>query len=459
MARIVSISFSSVDIRVVIATCRHGTVLVERAFRMSDKEFDDFLSLDSSEEYIVSVDSEELFQDIIYIPPADEKFIDNLIRVEIRRLHPGLVDYSFFYEIIENTLYEGKMFKKAACFIYANNDLVPVISRFSRYRKRIKQLYSSSYSLSRFVSSSSLSTTDPLLCIEGSRERKSVFLLVNSKLYFVRHIQSDSKGIDEMDVQNINMTIDYCFQTLRVKPRYAVFLGSKEEAQRHAADIALPIQEEILCRAVTAEPDTLREYAAPIASFLCLDTPKNGNILPDGYKEQSRAIDILRSGARILAVLCLLVFAGAALKAYSLAEIQQIILQQRALLNGIDRSMEEFARVRGEFVTVTPQIDSINRAASQLQQQKALLALDGLSSPGTHPTSVIMRQKDGNGVTLEIKGELKGASYAEMQAGFERLIANIKATGKLEIVIRKMDPVARVFNLELLYKGHVNGPV
>lgn len=458
MAQRVFISFSHDEIQVVAATCLHGNVHVKRAYRLSDEEFDEFLRLDSTESYVVSVNIEELFQEIIHLPPAKEKYLDQLVRGEIRKLHPDLENYTVFYETFADTLYEGKFFKKIVCFIYSVNDIAPVISRFTRFGKRISQLYSSSYVLSRLVDSSSAATFDPLLCIALGKERKTVFLLEQNRLYFVRQIQSHTSGIDELDVHSINMTIDHCFQTLRLKPRYAVCLGAEEVIRDSAEGIMLPLQSQISCKAIAVNTDLLWEYATPIASTLCRTTPQKGNILPKGYQAQSFAMDLLRSGTWFLACLCLLAAFGSAVKAYSLAGLRQNIMVQRTALNGVDLAMEEYSRVSVEFSKAEPMIAAINQATAQAHQQTALVALGCLSSSGIHPTSLIMKPKDGTELAIEVKGELKGDNFTELQARYERLIANIKVTGKLDIVVRKMDPAARSFELELIYKGQPNGP-
>lgn len=458
MAQTVSINFSTDDIRVVIATCRHGTVLVERSFHLSDEEFDRFLSLDSTQNYLVSVNFEEIYQDIVHIPPAETKYIDKLVRGEIRKLRPDLADYSSFYEVIGDTFHEGKSCKKVAVFSYANSDLVPVISRFSRCRKRIARLYSGSYSLSRLVLTSSAALADPVLCVGVEAGRKSVFLLADNSLCFARHIQSVATGLDPLDVQNINMTIDYCFQTLRVKPGSVIFIGGDEMVRRRGREIMVPLQGEISCAAIKADPETLREYAMPLAALLCPVNSAQGNILPEAYRDQSCAVSTFRVAACLLAVLCMFVAVGTVLKAYSLAGMQAEITRRRGALPEMKRPMDEYARVNGEFSRAATLIAAINRSAALAYQQKPFLALGCLASPGVHPTSVTLKQKEGDRLAIEVKGELKGGSYGEMQAAFERLMANIRRGGELEIVSRKLDPLARSFSFELLYKGKSHGP-
>lgn len=453
MAGIVSINFGSDDIRVVFGACRNCSVLVERTLRLTDQQLDAFLSVDNCEAYVVSTNLEERYQDIITLPPAAEKYFDRLVINEMRRLHPDLDDFSCFYEIIGDTHLDGKVFKKTACFIYDSSELVPLISKFSRHHKRISHLFSSAYALGQLVATSSAATTEPILCIESLSGDKSVFLLDNCKLYFVRHIESTRAGIDAADAQHINMTIDHCFQSLRVKPRSVILLDSEEAISCQASDITLPLQTGISCEAVMTEPDILWPFAAPIAALACSATSRAGNILPQYYRDQVHSMEILRRGTYMLAILCLLVFAAIVKESFALLGAQQSVTRQRTALKGIDQVVAEYSQVNADFTQKAQLIAAVNNASAQALSRKHFSALNRLASPGINLTSVILTKKEGNRLSIEVKGELKEGSYAAMQAAYERLIANIINSRELEIVSRKMDPLIRTFNLELLYKG------
>lgn len=453
MAGIVSINFGSDDIRVVFGACRAGSAVIERAFRLTDQQLDDFLSVDNCEAYVVSTNLEERYQDIITLPPATEKYFDRLVINEMRRLHPDLNAFSCFYEIIGDAHLDGKLFKKTACFIYDSSELSPLIARFSRHHKRISHLFSSAYALGQLVANSSAATTEPILCVESLSGDKSVFLLDNSKIYFVRHIQSNSAGIDATDAQHINMTIDHCFQSLRVKPRSVVLLDSEEAISCQASDITLPLQPGISCEAVRAEPGILWPFAAPIAALACSATSSSGNILPQYYRDQVHAMEVLKKGTYMLAILCLLVFAAIVKESFALLGAHQSVTRQRTALKGIDQVVAEYSQVNDEFKQKAQLIAAVNNASAQALSRKQFSALNCLASPGIHPTSVILNKKEGNRLSIEVKGELKEGSYATMQAAYERLIANIINSRELEIISRKMDPLLKTFNLELLYKG------
>jgi hypothetical protein len=453
VSKFVSINFSLVAIRVVKGSLRRGVVKVDSATTMTEQEFDEFLSSDKCESYIVSANVKELFQEVIYLPTVDEKLLASLVRMEIGKLHSDLKNYSCYYEIIGDSLHEGRSLQQIVCFIYSNDDLAPLISRFTHHRKRIKYLCSTAYALSRLVASCPEATDEAMLCIEGSVGEKSLFLMENRKLYFVRNIQSNTAGIDKMDALNINMTIDFCLQSLRVKPQRVVVLGAEEQTQDDVPNIMLPLQRLAAPAMIDVAPHILWEYTVPIASLLCQTSIRHGTILPQVYREQSRSMDILRFGAYMLAFCCILTGLGVAMKAYSIIGLHENITILRKSSVSNERIYMEYTRLYDELAGAVPMITAINKAAAQTKQLQSSLALRCLIVPGIRASTLTIKRKDDLTLAIEFKGDLQGTRYSEAQTAFESLIASIKATGSLEIVTSKMDPVTRTFTLELLYKA------
>ena len=450
----ISVNFCNDSIQVVKAFRRHGAVCVVSAVTMSEHEFDDFLSHDASESYIVSANLDPLFQDIIHLPPAEEKFIGSLVQAEISRLYPSLQDYSFFYEIIGDTLSEGKSFKRIACFIYDNKNLIPIISRFTMRKKRVKYLFCNAFAISRLAENHPEINDDVILGVQNAGSEKTLFILENRKLYFVRNVPALSSGLDEKDILNINMTIDYCFQTLRIKPRRVAILGLDEIPGEASKSAMLPMT--VLSPPAIIEgvlPSVLWEYVVPISAFLCLAAPKRGNLLPIEYRRQSLAMDLLRFGSMALLLFCILAGLGVIQKTYNIFGLRETIAIDRNNLVREGHVIEEYNRMNSELASVTNLISAVNSAAADACQQQALVALRCLAVKGVRTTFLTIKKQDDGTRSIEVKGDLTDATYSELQAAFERLLADIKATGKLEITSRKMDPASRTFSLVLGLKA------
>ncbi len=108
MNKYIAVSFEGEYIKVVHADYRHGNVTIEKTFTFSNIEFDHYLETTKDDEFIVVNDFQNIYQDIISIPPAQDKYLRTLIELEIKKRIPELKDFSFFYEELRDIQKEGK---------------------------------------------------------------------------------------------------------------------------------------------------------------------------------------------------------------------------------------------------------------------------------------------------------------------------------------------------------------
>ncbi len=452
MSKITSIDLGLNSARIVSSDYRKGSLRIFSASTVPEHEFDQFLVTCPDTNFIVTANVKELYQDIIYLPPAKDSFFDILIDKEIKKLHPNLSDYSFFYQIIGDSLVDGKTLKWIVCFVYANNQIEDIIGRFTKHGKRIKFLYNSAFALSQFVINCPETTKDAILCLGNAEGEKIISLITHKKLFFIRTIQSYSREIDEIDEMNINMTIDHCFQTLRMKPTGLIIPGNSDLLSE-TSEISLPIKNGIPPILQNVPTDILENYITPLSALLCLNAPTKGNLLPISYRTQSLSMDLFKNGAYILSFLCICIVIAAAIKGYSIIGLHNEISKHRKQANGYEQILAEYNQASTEFTNASVMLTFNNDAVAQSQQQVALKALGCLSIPGVQTSHVILKQKDQITLAVEIRGELAGTTYTALQSRFEEVLAGITATEKFEITASKLDPTTKLFTLELVYKG------
>jgi hypothetical protein len=452
LSKITSINFGLNSTGIVSADHRKGALRIFCASTVPDQDFDQYLSSCPETNFIVTANVKELYQDIIYLPPAKDKFFNILIDKEIKKLHPNLTDYSFFYQVVGDSLVDGKTLKLIVCFVYANSQIEEIISRFTKHGKRVKFLFNSAYALSQFVVRCPETTHDAIMCLGNAEGEKTLSLITQKKLYFIRTIQSYSREIDEIDEMNINMTIDHCFQTLRMKPTALIIPGNSAVISEKS-EISLPIKSYVPALLQNVPTDILENYTVPLSALLCLDSPSQGNLLPLSYRTQSQSMDILRLGAYTLSLLCICIVLIAAIKGYSIIGLHNEISMHRKQANGYDQILADYNQINTEFSNASVMLTFNNDAVAQSQQQFALKALSCIRIPGVQTSHVILKQKDQITLAVEIRGELTGSNYSATQSRFEEVLAKINATGKFEISASKLDPSTKLFTVELVYKG------
>jgi len=151
LSRHIAVSLENENVKVVYAEIRHGNISIEKALTFSNIEFDHFLETTKDDEFIVVNDFQNIHQDVISVPPAQEKYLRVLIELEIKRRVPELKDFSFFYEELQDVQKEGKRSKDIFFFAIAGEDLDIILNRFSKHDKVITFLCPSVLPLSRFL--------------------------------------------------------------------------------------------------------------------------------------------------------------------------------------------------------------------------------------------------------------------------------------------------------------------
>lgn len=451
MAQVTAIGLDGEVAKVVKATWKRGVLTVLNTFALSAAEFEEYLAKEKADDFIVVCNFRELYQHILLLPPVEPKLLDPLIRAEIKKKHPDLEDFSYHYRLIGETYHEGNPVKKVSCFVFRNDVLSSIIGRFTSRNKSIKYLYNSPDTLSRLVQSYEDTPNEALLCVADSATHKTIFILENKELYFVRHIPSSGIGFDEPDAQNITMTVDYCFQSLRIRPSRAILLNSNSVLENSPLGVALAITGLPPPPSVVAPEGVVWEYAAPISALMNLGKPEQGNLLPPSYRNYRRQRRLLSRGIALLIVLDLLGAGFVAAKSMSVFRIEESIRSLRGEIQAMDSIRAAYTSATSEFAAIAPQVTYINTVNASPDVQKALVALDCLRMQDVRVKSIALTRED-DCLRLHITGGIMAPSFARMQSAFERLLSSLGETKGVEIVTKALKPDDKTYSIEARYR-------
>lgn len=448
MPQITAILLKNQIVTVAMAAMAKNGLHVKKMFSMSEDEFDELLPTLKGE-FIVVGNFRSVQQDQLHLPYVDPKLLDNLVTNEIRKTHHEQPDCSFFYQVIGEIFQDGKRFIKIAYFIYHNDDLTPFLNRFVTHNKHVSALYVSSYALSRLVARSTDDADEAVLCIADMEDEKTLFVLQNRQLLFTRDIQSDGHGFASSDILNINMTIDYCFQALRIRPAKALLINSTLPDQS-GSRIMLPA-------ACFSPPDDLgiseddfRRYCVPLAALVCRQESGAGDLLPAEYKTFFSRKSIMQYGVMILLLLILMTIAGIGSKTFTVLGNKALINGIRNELGNVDQEIARYERTCNDLARVRPLITRLNTANTFPQMQRILLSLQCLKIKNTEIVSIGLSKKD-SGVSIQIQGTIFAASMNDMQTVFEELLSAVRNQG-LEIVSQNVEVQKKSFQLEAMKK-------
>lgn len=451
MAQRFVISFEEGNIKAVSALISGKNVVIQNAISFTDEEFDGFLEKERTDEFIVVCDFKTSYSDIIYIPVVKGRYLEKVIKSEISRKFPELKEFSFLYNLLGVRTIDGK--KKNEVFVFAvnNSDIEKIIERFSRYNKVITYLVPSVFSLARTVPFSE----EPVLCVSETGTEKKLFLLKNGKILFFRASQAIDKGISDFDPQDINMTINYCRQSLKLNPSQLLLIGSLCSKYEVNSIVSLPPACLNYNPKIRAARETVIEFIAAVSSIPVDKSVtaflRQNSILTAGYKTFQR-IKTALSYSSIL-FLFIVLFGGGyiAAKSFSVMETKNKIASLRSEINGMESSSHEYMNHKAEVQKLIPLVELTNRMNSTPDFQRALLALSHLTLTNILINSANLTG-EGAALKLTIAGSVKEDSLAEMQMRYQNLVDSLLMTEGVIVSSKRIEINSKTFHIEATFK-------
>ncbi|HSR58372.1 MAG TPA: hypothetical protein VLL57_09285, partial [Candidatus Binataceae bacterium] len=278
MSLVTTFSFEENCIRIVSGQRRGSIFKLELTESIATDQLDDYLSGCTANNFLVAVNLPDTIYETITIPPADNKLTGTLIKSEATRLHPELIPFSLGYQVVGDIPLEGKIVRKVACCLIPHQTLTALLEPFIRHNKTVRGLVAAPTALAALARTCQLG--DTLLCAHDAGSVKNLFLSENGAVSFARVLSSNGPGWDAFDRQSVSMTMDYCFQSLRLKPSHILVLNPQEEAEQDAPPPRLtPLEPPA---AIVAPRETFQEYLVGLA-LAAYPIPTTADLLPEPY--------------------------------------------------------------------------------------------------------------------------------------------------------------------------------
>jgi hypothetical protein len=286
MSNLLSFYLDDSTVQAVKLSVADGKVAaVHDARTFPHEELDAYLESCRAKTCILCCNPTFFYQNTFTFPPAASRFYENLIRAEVRKTHPELENFTFFYRTIGDATIDGVLFSKLAVFSYTDESISNYIAAFNRHGKIISNIYAAPYPIFNLAAVSCLDDPDGArLIIAAIPNEKLIFLSMNGEPGFIRRIPSANAALHAADTQNINMTIDYCFQSLRIRPAEALLLNLQESLTEPPPQLGIVLRTASLPQFAALAPDLAETYIAPLAAALHHATvPAMCDITPAEY--------------------------------------------------------------------------------------------------------------------------------------------------------------------------------
>jgi hypothetical protein len=427
---------------------------VRNARTFPHDELADYLVACPDKSCVVCCNPSSFYQDIVYLPPAASKFYDSLVRAEIRKEHSDLASFTFFHRTIGEAIIDGTLYSKVAAFSYSDELLSDYIALFNNHGMTISHLYAAPYPIFRLAAATCPADSGlARIYIASLPGEKLILLSEKDEFEFIRKVHSPEPALLPGDIQNINMTIDYCSQTLRVRPTEAVVFNPSEISEEISALLAIPLISICPLALGCVSHDIVRDYIAPLAAVLHHSkSPDECNILPTDYVSFKQNKRILATGTMILCAL-ILILAGLILTERMIISDQKArISALRTQLSGGETEMAAYRKLDEETKALDNQIAFLNKLKKTLNPEAALALLTPPVTAGYSFKGITIKNGDGF-INVHLDGIISATGFKETQTIFEGILERLKKIPGYSVSSGSVDVKLKTFSIEAHYNG------
>lgn len=383
-------------------------------FEFSRDELMDFIKENSIKELYISAFFPDLYTFRFSLPfqiPNKKKILERLIFNEIQKRYPSLQQFSFIYE---TQMVEKRNWIR--CYVVPDFSY-SFIEEILKEKINIKALYPMHIPLISLVDANSeLKEKNKLVCFLSGKSR-FLFIFEKSEMLLTREFEG-SDDITEEDVLNINMTVNYAVQNLRVNLQEIVFVGAED---REISGLIVPY------RFLSVLPQ--KEKYAVLLSMLTFDEKlKNSNMLPREYKKFKQITKYLNYVGFTLIIAGVMLLGYNINSLYKLKSQYETLTAQRQYILKHEQEFVNFQRTIQKFETdLKPFVELQNRRNSMTdtrqiitniaQAKPDLIQLDSLEISNSEK------------LQIRIKGKSSGKSFSERQISYLKFKSSLTEKG------------------------------
>lgn len=443
--RITAVSFEADGVQVVTVQINRGSLKVERALTLQLDQFDAFLARERVTDFLVAINPADAIFETIRIPPVEKKLESALVRSEAARLHPELKQFSCAYRVLGDLPSEGRILRTVACCLVAHESVEPLLAPFIRHNRSVRRMVATPHILAALVDEQLEETADAVLCAHDDGHTKTLFLLDNGSVKFSRSVASNGYGWDPLDRQNIAMTLDYCFQSLRIRADRVLILNATTAADPDQPPPRLePVPLPAGFEQVPAE--TVQTALVPL-SLALYHFPEQMDLLPQEYRTERTRQRLFGTGALLCGLAALCMGLAAAFTAISGTATQRTI----ETLRTAEAPLAEAVRVHQQAVAEAQRLEPMrtfwNRVQGSPDIPHLLVALNGIARSSVTLTALTLKQ-DAALLRIHIAGSVNGTSFSQVQERFEAYLSDLRSLKGLEVTRPQLDPKAQTFTVE-----------
>jgi len=440
----VIVSFEDDAVRVIYGSNARGALRVDDSLTLKSDQFDSFIENERAKNFTVVKHFKDFFQETFLIPSVKKKFIKNLIETEIRK-KISIQDFSYLYSLSKEKIVENRKMKKAFVFVVRNDELRDIVERFHRHGKRVSAIYPDIYVQAEMVKSCNEGTA---LCVSESGLNKNLFLVKDGQISFIRSLESDEIGLNDFDIENINMTGDYLWQTLRTTPSRVILLGSvcfnynaTKVPMTPAASFLPPVN-------IAQSREFSLGFISPISALF---GKKELTLLPVEYKSLYMKQALIVYATVLFVLLSVTGIGSIANTANNIMETKKNFRAVRNSLPTLGSVLNEYDTKLSELDKYKPEISYSNKLSSAHDFQKLLYDLSSTSTTGLGIDSIDLNINK-NVFESIISGSIVADNYETMEKHYQNFLESLNEIEGFRVIDHNINLERKYFRVEGSYR-------
>ncbi len=444
MGKTIAVSFEGTHVKIVHASLKGHSISVDGTEVIPDDNLDAYLRGDKAKEYIVTCEFKKAYHGVLTVPIVKSQYLVKLIESKIRAA-AGEKDFSFIYNILGEGTVENKKVREVFYYAVGNTDLRKVAKRFYDNGKTVRAIYPAVFSAVSLLGPGEEGKGS--IGVFGTGNERTVFLTKNRSLNFIRNYDSHEKGLSDYDIQNINMTLTYFSQSLRINPSSVLLMGDLSGPSDISTLPSVPLAGLAMGRDIRCSRETYNDFILPVASFFAQGS---SNILSREFKNINLVKNYFAYASMIFIILAVLCLGFTFNEAKDSSAIKRSVESSIGDMQGIENIFSEYSAKEDEIRRYRPAVEFLNRPAPDIY--KLLISLGGINTGSLNFNSIEARSTEGNTMVVEISGTSLADTYSSLQSSLNNVIDTLEKTEKLEITNRSVDLTNNSFTIEMNYK-------
>lgn len=400
------------------------------------EEVVDFIKENSIKEVYLSVAFPDLLTFKFTLPfqiPGRKKILQKLVFNEIRKRYPSIQNFSFLYET-----YIEPAKSWIRCYV-VQEDSYQFIDEIISANVNIKAFYPVHVCVLCLINYySELTEKNKIVCLVSGKSR-FIFVFEKSEMVLSRQYEGEENLTDD-DLININMTVNYSIQNLRVLPEEIVFVGIQK---REIQGLTLPH------RFLSLMPET-EKYSVPLLMALFEKDLKQKSMLPLQYTRFKKAVKYLKYPVGIMLLMIVFLTAYNVSVFYKTKSLYETMLSHKQY---IMKQAQDFFSVQNTIknfeINLKPFVELQNKRNSFMDTRFPLYSLSQTKTEFIRIDSVEIL--GGEKPRIKIKGQSTGQNFSQRQFSYLNYKLAL-SQNRFKVVNESWDITKGDFSIDAIYE-------